>query len=129
MYYLYLLAFLPVAFAISGIMTFWEPSVGSCGAYSTKDDMVVAISKDIMNNYNGGNPNHNPLCFTHITITNSAGVSQDATIVDTCESCLVDHIEVTEPLFQKFDNPDKGHTQVSWTGNAFHKREELEAAI
>ena len=129
MYPLYLLAFLPVSFAISGNMTYWDPSLGSCGAQSTGDDMVVAISKDIMNNYNGGNPNHNPLCFTHITITNSAGVSQDATIVDTCESCLVDHIDASKAVFQKFDDPKNGYTWVSWTDIALHKREELEAAI
>ena len=107
-----------MAFAFYGDMTFYTPGLGSCGAYSGLNDTIVAISAAKMNS--GGNPSNNPLCFTHITITNSAGHSEDATIVDTCPGCAEEGIDVTEDLFGRLADVNKGRVKVSWTGTAFH---------
>lgn len=114
MYSLYLLALLPMALAYTGDMTYFAPGLGSCGATSTDTDMIVAISAARMNS--GGNPSNNPLCFKHITITNSQGVSQDATIVDTCPGCAEDAIDVSQAVFEALAPLDEGRVQVQWNG-------------
>lgn len=122
MHSFYLLALLPAAIAFTGEMTYYAPGLGSCGATSTESDLVVAISASKMNS--GGNPSNNPLCFTHITITNPEGISQDATIVDTCMGCAEDDIDVSPTVFQAFGSLDEGRIPgIQWTGSAFGKRE------
>lgn len=117
----YLLALLPAALAFTGEMTYFTPGLGSCGQTSTESDLVVAISASKMNS--GGNPSNNPLCFTHITITNPEGVSQDATIVDTCMGCAEDDIDVSPALFLIFAPLGDGRVSgMQWTGSAFGKR-------
>ena len=114
MYSFYLLALLPMALAYTGDMTWYNTGSGSCGVTSTDTDKIVAISVARMNN--GGNPNSNPLCFKHITITNSTGVSQDATIVDTCQSCAKDDIDVSPAVFKAFAPTPVGRITVQWEG-------------
>ena len=83
---------------------------------NTESDLIVAISVAKMNS--GGNPSNNPLCNTKITITNDAGVSQDATIVDTCAACAEEDIDASPALFNTFASPADGRTTVSWSGPA-----------
>ena len=114
MYFFYLLALIPMALAYTGEMTYYNTGVGSCGATSADTDKIVALSVAKMNN--GVNPNNNPLCFKHITITNSNGVSQDATIVDTCTRCAQDAIDVSPALFEALAPLSSGRVTVSWDG-------------
>ena len=115
-----LLALLPVALAFTGEMTYYSPSVGlgSCGQTFADTDMIVAISAAKMNS--GGNPSNNPLCFSTITITNSAGVSQDAKVTDTCPSCAENDLDVSPAVFQAFGSLDEGRISgIQWTGSGF----------
>ena len=122
MYSFYLLALLPTALAFTGEMTYYTPGLGSCGATSTELDLIVAISAEKMNS--GGNPSNNPLCFSHITITNAAGVSQDATIVDTCPGCAAEDIDVSPAVFQALASLDEGRVPgIQWSGSALSSRE------
>ena len=114
MYSLYLLALLPMALAYTGDMTYFAPGLGSCGATSAATDTIVAISAAKMNS--GGNPSNNPLCFKQITITNAAGTSQVATIVDTCPGCAEDDIDVSQTVFEALAPLDEGRVQVNWSG-------------
>lgn len=114
MFSVYFLAFLPMALAYTGDMTYFIPGLGSCGTTSTGSDMIVAISAARMNS--GGNPSNNPLCFSQITITNSAGVSQGATVVDTCAGCAENDIDVSQAVFEALAPLDEGRVSVSWSG-------------
>lgn len=88
------------AAAYTGDMTYYDPGPGSCGAYSSPNDDVVALSRAVM--ANGANPNANPKCFRHIAIRNpGTGMVHDATVVDTCWLCKEGDIDVSPGLFPK----------------------------
>ncbi|KAF5518289.1 Allergen Asp f 7 [Colletotrichum aenigma] len=84
----------------SGVMTWFNPSLGSCGRINGDNDMVVAISHITMDDA-GGNPNNNPNCGKTITISRG-GITKTATIVDKCMGCGVDHIDVSPAVFRAF---------------------------
>ncbi|KAI4116448.1 MAG: hypothetical protein LQ345_003143 [Seirophora villosa] len=115
------LALLPIlATAYTGDMTHYTPGLGSCG-YRTdpaKNEPVVALSLAIM--ANGPNPNNNPKCGTKITIRNPrTGTSHQATIVDTCQACAREDIDVNIRLFnQVAPNGDGRVSGISWSGPA-----------
>lgn len=70
---------------------------------------------------NPPNPNDNPLCGTQITITNPAtGNTAQATIVDTCEGCAYEDIDVSPSVFEEVDPSGlaDGRIVVDWEGSA-----------
>lgn len=70
---------------------------------------------------NPANPNANPLCGTKINIYNPATyTTTQATIVDTCEGCGFEDIDVSPAVFKMVD-PDglgDGRVVIDWGGNA-----------
>ncbi|KAL8764076.1 MAG: hypothetical protein Q9184_000287, partial [Pyrenodesmia sp. 2 TL-2023] len=97
---------LPVfANAFKGEMTYYasnrNPVLGSCGQLSPVTGDFVALSKGAMEN--GANPNKNPKCGTTICVC-GPGLQQgyQAKIVDTCDDCKQEDIDVNEELFGKF---------------------------
>ena len=71
-----------------GDITFYVPGLGSCGFVSGPSDRIVAISKDLFDQYTpNGNPNNNPLCGKQITIDH-LGQQTVCTIADRCEGCV-----------------------------------------
>ena len=102
-----------------GDITWYDPSVaaGSCGWTSSPDEWIVAIAADVMEAQGVDNPNDNPLCGKTITIT-YGGQYQGATVVDTCEGCIGDSIDVSPALFQMFASLDTGRVSgVQWWFN------------
>lgn len=43
-----------------GDMTYYTPGLGSCGATSGSNDMIVAVAEDLLAPRDGGNPTTNP---------------------------------------------------------------------
>ncbi|KAI8266394.1 Allergen Asp f 7 [Colletotrichum sp. SAR11_239] len=98
----------------SGVMTWFNPSLGSCGRTNGDNDMVVAISHITMGDA-GGNPNNNPNCGKTITISRG-GITKFATIVDKCMGCGVDHIDVSPAVFRAFADLGAGKIgDVKWS--------------
>lgn len=112
-----LLAFL-AAFSLTaayrGSMTYYTPGLGSCGAYSSSSDAVVALSISMMGN--PSNPNANPKCFSRIRIHNpTTGGTHWATIVDTCYACAHEDIDVSESLFAQVAPGGNGRVEgIEW---------------
>lgn len=95
-------------------MTWFNPSLGSCGRTNGDNDLVVAISHITMGDA-GGNPNNNPNCGKTITISRS-GITKTATIVDKCMGCGVDHIDVSPAVFRAFADLGAGKIgDVKWS--------------
>ena len=71
----------------------------SCNTLNTEAEAVVALSHLMMKN--GPNPNNNPLCGKKIKIFNptTRGTTQ-AKIVDTCQSCALEDLDLSPTLFK-----------------------------
>ncbi|KAI4136514.1 MAG: hypothetical protein L6R39_007751 [Caloplaca ligustica] len=109
-----------VANAYKGDMTHYTPGLGSCGYYTdpSKNEPVVALSREIM--ANGPNPNNNPKCGTKINIYNErTKKTHQATIVDTCQACQRQDIDVNEKLFYAVAPNGDGRVHgIAWGGSA-----------
>ncbi|KAH0438202.1 hypothetical protein CcaCcLH18_03469 [Colletotrichum camelliae] len=100
--------------AYAGVMTWFNPSLGSCGRTNGDNDMIVAISYITMGDA-GGNPNNNPNCGKTITISRG-GITKTATIVDKCMGCAEDHIDVSPAVFKAFADLGAGKIgDVKWS--------------
>ncbi|KJY01032.1 hypothetical protein TI39_contig305g00028 [Zymoseptoria brevis] len=107
----------------NGDITFFEPSMGSCGVQSNANEAVVAISAVLFDSHpesaaQGGNPNQNPLCGKVIRLErvhNGVPCSVDATIVDRCAKCGEADLDVTEHVFRQLAAPDMGRVQATWS--------------
>ncbi|CAD6591846.1 MAG: hypothetical protein ASARMPRED_005784 [Alectoria sarmentosa] len=115
---------IPLATAYSGDLTFYTPaftpSGSSCAIAATAGEPIVAISHLMMNN--GNNPNTNPLCGTTISIYNpyNQQTVPNVKIVDTCQGCDTESIDVNVQLFEALGfDPGLGRVQgVDWGGSA-----------
>lgn len=98
-----LLGLSTLATAFQGDMTYYAPGLGSCGLTNTESDHIVALSVQMMDNAASpnGNPNRNPKCGTMINIYNpTTKTTHQAKVVDTCEGCADQDIDVSPSLFQ-----------------------------
>lgn len=113
-----ILLFAPSILAYTGDMTYYTPSLGSCGYHSSPNDDVVALAVPMMRN--GANPNHNPKCGTKIGIWNPKTKKiHYATVVDTCYGCKLHDIDVSPSLFKKVAPNGNGRVGgINWGGNA-----------
>jgi hypothetical protein len=108
----------------NGDITFYEPSMGSCGVLSSPNEGVVAISAAHFDSYpesaaHGGNPNKNPLCGRMIRPERidegGKPCSVDVKIVDRCASCLEGDLDVTEHVFRQLAVPGMGRAKATWS--------------
>ena len=102
-----------------GDITYYTPGLGSCGAYSSSTDAVVALSVTMM--ANSANPNANPKCFSKISIYNPRTRNTHwATVVDTCQACGHSDIDLSPALFQAVEPRGDGRVHgITWRGNMF----------
>jgi len=77
----------------------------SCGGYRSNSEAIVALS--------GANMNPG-LCGKRIQMT-YRGVTQYATIVDTCPSCPQWALDLSQGLFPKFAPLDEGVIYGDWS--------------
>ncbi|MCJ1230236.1 hypothetical protein MMC12_006908 [Toensbergia leucococca] len=98
--------------AYKGSLTHYTPGLGSCGMPSLPTDNIVALSTGMMQN--AANPNANSVCWMHITIGHH-GRYFDATVVDTCEGCDYEDLDVSSSLFEKVAPEGDGRVEgVEW---------------
>lgn len=96
-----------------GEITHYDAGLGSCGLTSSASEHVVALSKELMANPPGGNPNKHPNCGRKIKITCN-GKTEEATVVDTCSGCKERDVDLSVSLFQIFGHLDEGRKDASW---------------
>lgn len=71
----------------TGDATYYDVGLGSCGVNSVSSEHIVALWHGIMEQYDNGNPNNNPLCGKYITCEYD-GKTVSAKVVDTCPGCV-----------------------------------------
>ncbi|KAH8833550.1 RlpA-like double-psi beta-barrel-protein domain-containing protein-containing protein [Flagelloscypha sp. PMI_526] len=89
--------------------TFYDAGLGACGKTNSRDDFIVALNSA---QYGGGYPG--PQCFKKIKMTYK-GKTATATIMDECPGCPFGGLDLTEGLFEFFDNKDKGVLSGEWS--------------
>ena len=111
-----LLSLLPllssIVAAYNGDMTFFNPGLGSCGAYNTDSDYVVALHPSRMVDKRA--------CGSQIRIWNQDGGREAfATVADTCMGCWTDQsIDVSPALFKVIaPNGDGRVHNIAWGGD------------
>ncbi|KAI0194946.1 RlpA-like double-psi beta-barrel-protein domain-containing protein-containing protein [Astrocystis sublimbata] len=98
----------------SGDLTFYTPGLGACGVTSLESDAIVAISKDLFDQYTpNGNPNLNSLCGRQIQI-NLGGNTAVVTVEDRCEGCAYGDLDVPIAIFSQLADPNAGRVQMTW---------------
>jgi hypothetical protein len=100
-------------------MTYFTPGMGACGENSGETDSMVAISKDLFDQYTpNGNPNKNPLCGKTVTIKGKDGADHTATIWDRCVGCAEADLDMPEAFFNTVTSHADGRAyDVSWSMN------------
>ena len=101
----------------TGDITHYEVGLGSCGTTNTDSQAVCALSVAMM--ANGPNPNTNPKCQTTITLFNPiTGSSTQATVVDTCQACAYEDVDLSPSLFETVAPTGDGRVHnINWSFN------------
>lgn len=98
----------------SGDGTYYAPGMGACGETSSESDYIVAISKDLFDQYTpDGNPNHNTLCGKKIQAYYE-GKSVDVTVVDRCEGCAYGSLDFSPTAFSQLADESLGRIKITW---------------
>ncbi|KAL8847628.1 MAG: hypothetical protein Q9221_007358 [Calogaya cf. arnoldii] len=101
--------------AIVGDLTYYSPGLGACGRSSTENDNVCAISHVTYDAYaKGPNPNTNPLCGKQIRAMRN-GNSVVVTVVDRCEGCKANDIDLSPAAFKQLAQAGEGRVKVTWS--------------
>lgn len=83
-------------------------NAGACGTVSEDSDKVVALYTGIYDN--GSN------CGKMIQITNEAGTTIEAKVMDLCPSCTNnDHIDLSTGAFDALGEASEGVLQITWS--------------
>ncbi|KAK7610517.1 RlpA-like double-psi beta-barrel-protein domain-containing protein-containing protein [Phyllosticta paracitricarpa] len=107
----------------SGELTFYNPSMGSCGIPSSDNDKVVAVSLKIWDQvakkYQITNPNENPLCGLKIRARRfyaqeGGERSVDVTVVDRCVGCTKTDLDMSPGAFDEIAASGDGRVDVTW---------------
>ncbi|KAI4273647.1 MAG: hypothetical protein LQ337_004485 [Flavoplaca oasis] len=99
---------------IVGDLTYYAPGLGACGRYNTANDNICAISHITYDKFaNGPNPNTNPLCGRQIRASRN-GESVVVTVVDRCEGCKANDIDLSPAAFNQLAEAAEGRVKVTW---------------
>lgn len=102
--------------SFTGKATFYNTGLGACGVTNSDNHPIVAVSKDIFEQYNpsSGNPSHNSLCGRKVEIT-WQGKKEMAFAMDECPSCDKSSLDLSPSVFARLDSKDKGVLDgISW---------------
>ncbi|KAI0267243.1 RlpA-like double-psi beta-barrel-protein domain-containing protein-containing protein [Russula aff. rugulosa BPL654] len=94
--------------SFSGTATRYTSGPGACGNTNSADQPVVAIPTGIFSN--------RAHCNQQVTIT-YAGKSVQATVVDECQHCGAQDIEISPVAFQQLTGQNGGVANVTWGFN------------
>ncbi len=96
--------------------TFYTTGLGACGITNTDNQPIVAVSRDLFEQFNpsSGNPNYNSLCGKKLEIT-WKGKTVQAFAMDECPGCKEVSLDLSPSVFEKLDAKDKGVLDgISW---------------
>jgi len=97
----------PIQKRASGQFTYYAVGMGACGKQNSDSESVVALNTA---NWAGGSH-----CFEMVTITIN-GVTNQAQIVDMCESCGAGDLDFSSSLFHSFGGTDaQGVMYGTWS--------------
>ncbi|SNX86687.1 uncharacterized protein MEPE_05396 [Melanopsichium pennsylvanicum] len=93
----------------TGRATYYGAGLGACGIINDNNDPIVAISKDVFEQYNpsSNNPNHNSLCGKKVEIE-WKGRTVQAFAMDECPECEKHSLDCSPSVFEKLDDKEKG---------------------
>ena len=95
--------------SFTGEMTYFAVGMGACGHESSESDKMVAISKDLFDQYTpNGNPNKNPLCGQTVSITGADGTTHEAQIWDRCVGCAEGDLDMPQSFFDVVTKDKEG---------------------
>lgn len=85
-----------------GEATYFDPGMGSCGETHGPDDLIAAISFQVMDPKNPGNPNNNPLCGKKIQCMRNGDPSTKTivTVVDRCPVCVAGDLDLSPAAYK-----------------------------
>ncbi|SPO31225.1 uncharacterized protein UTRI_05974_B [Ustilago trichophora] len=100
----------------TGHATYYDTGLGACGIVNTDTDPIVAVSKDLFEQYNpsSGNPNHNSLCGRKVEIS-WKGKKTHAFAMDECPTCYPTSLDMSPSVFEALDCKDVGDLNgIQW---------------
>ncbi|PON25726.1 hypothetical protein TGAM01_v205163 [Trichoderma gamsii] len=94
------------AAAFTGSVTYYEVGLGACGQTNSDSELVVAVSHSL---YDREHP-----CGRNIRV-HYEGKSVDVRVVDRCESCAEDDLDLSPTAFQQVIGPlSIGRATATW---------------
>ncbi|KAG8682570.1 hypothetical protein FRC09_016678 [Ceratobasidium sp. 395] len=101
-----------------GEATWYNPSdgIGACGRSNKDSDLVGAIAARRYDDLTPDkNPNHSKACGKKAT-AKYGSKSVTVTIVDRCQACGYNDLDLSPAAFQKLAPLSKGRISVTWSG-------------
>ncbi|TFK57202.1 hypothetical protein OE88DRAFT_1619136 [Heliocybe sulcata] len=97
--------------------TFYATGLGACGITNTDTDYIAAVSHllfDTFPEYNGVNPNSNPVCNKKVTATYQ-GKQVTVAITDRCTGCALTDLDFSPSAFDQLADPSVGRISgMTW---------------
>ncbi|KAL4066219.1 RlpA-like double-psi beta-barrel-protein domain-containing protein-containing protein [Scleroderma yunnanense] len=91
----------------TGQGTYYHPGLGACGYTNTDSDLVVAMSVQSFSKSN---------CGQVVTITDTTNQkTAQGTVVDSCQACAANDLDMSPTLFQKFADLSVGRIPIQWS--------------
>ncbi|VDB86531.1 unnamed protein product [Peniophora sp. CBMAI 1063] len=101
----------------TGDGTYYATGLGACGWTNSDTDYIVAVSKDLYDNYPGAtdDTNSNPVCGQKITASYN-GNSVTVEVVDRCEGCSLTSLDFSPSAFTQLADESVGLLEgMTWT--------------
>ncbi len=99
----------------TGQGTYFEIGLGACGNTNTDQELVCAVSASRYDSaLTGSNPNTDPLCGKQITVS-ANGKSVTLTVVDRCQACAEDDLDLSPTAFQQLSPLSAGRMPITWS--------------
>ncbi|EPB89060.1 hypothetical protein HMPREF1544_04183 [Mucor circinelloides 1006PhL] len=101
---------LQIRSSMSGDATFYSVGSGSCGGSNSDNELVAAISSELM----GSGSKKSSYCGKSITVKGKHG-SVKLKIVDTCPGCKKGDVDMSRAAFEKIAKLSEGRVPISWS--------------
>lgn len=96
----------------SGVATYYSVGADNCGTSSTDSDYVCAISQQLYNTV-ANSESISEYCGHKINITYN-GKTIQVTVVDSCESCDANHLDLSPTAFSALADENLGVIDITW---------------
>ncbi|GAN03482.1 riboflavin aldehydeforming enzyme [Mucor ambiguus] len=96
--------------SMTGDATFYSVGSGSCGGSNSDNELVAAISGELM----GSGSKKSSHCGKYITVKGKHG-SVKLKIVDTCPGCKKGDVDMSRAAFEKIAKLSEGRVPISWS--------------